>query len=246
MASDIPRLSVIIPAYNESGRVGATIERIQDYFAQQEYGGEIVVVDDGSTDGTADYVRQQFPGVTVVAYAPNRGKGFAVKRGVEVATGAYRLCYDADGSTPIEEIEKVWPKTDAGAEVVIGSRALPDSDVAVHQPWYRENMGRIYNLILRILRLTEFPDTQCGFKVFSARAAQSMFPLQTMDGYGADCELLVIAKLHGLNVDQVPVRWLNSPDTRVHPIIDSLKMLREAMGVKWNALRGKYNPVTPN
>lgn len=240
MVSAPIHLSVVVPCYNEAARIGRTLDMFHAYLAGQNYSWEIIVVDDGSDDGTAEAVRGSFPGVRVISYRPNRGKGHAVKEGMLAARGAYRLVSDADGSTPIEEIEKFWPELERGAAIVIGSRALPESRIEVRQPWYRENMGRVYNLILRVLGLTRFPDTQCGFKAFTAEACGVVFPRQTVDGFGADCELLYIATLHGLRVVQVPVRWLNSPDTRVHPVFDSLKMLCEIGRVRWNALRGRY------
>lgn len=234
-------LSVIVPCYNESRRVGQTLAIFQRYLRAQPYAHEILVVDDGSDDGTAALVRREFPDVTVLQYAENRGKGYATKTGMAEAQGAYRLVSDADGSTPITELEKFWPEFDAGAEVVIGSRALPESDIAVRQPWYRENMGRVYNLMLRALGLTRCPDTQCGFKAFTAKASEIIFPRQRMDGFGADAECLYIAKRHGLAIAQVPVRWLNSPDTRVHAVFDSLQMMREALTIRVNSFRRIYD-----
>lgn len=239
--SDMPvRLSVILPCFNESGRIGATLDSFQEYLANQDYASEIVVVDDGSTDDTAEVVRQGYPNVRVERYETNRGKGWATQVGMKVARGEFRLVSDADASTPLDEIEKFWPAFDDGASVVIGSRALPESDIAVRQPWYRENMGRIFNLLLRVLHLTDFPDTQCGFKAYTAESCDIIFPRQRMEGYGADCECLYIAKKHGLKVVQIPVRWLNSPDTRVHAIFDSLDMIREVLLIRIAILMGKY------
>lgn len=237
--SDIT-LSLIIPAFNEASRVGQTLAVCFEYFAAQSYKYEVIVVDDGSTDGTSDVVREQFPTVKLIRYSENRGKGYAVKAGMAEAEGDYRLFYDADGSTPITEMSKVWPMIEEGADIVIGSRALPGSEVAVRQPWYRQNMGRVYNVLLRILRLTRFPDTQCGFKVMSRASAASIMPLITRDGFGMDCELLAIAQLQGYRIEQVPVRWLNSEDSRVRIVRDSLDMIREVLIVRWNLIAGKY------
>ena len=240
MTEEHRRLSVVIPCYNERGRIGETLEQFRAYLAAQEYASEIVVVDDGSTDGTAGYVREHFPGVRVIDYRPNRGKGHAAKVGLEEGKGQYRLVSDADASTPISELEKFWPEVDGGADIVIGSRALPASQIEVRQPWYRQNMGRTYNLVLRSLGLTAFPDTQCGFKLFTAKACEVVLPRQTADGFGADAEWLYIARKHGLKIAQVPVRWINSPDSRVHALFDSLDMLGEVAKIRWNALRGRY------
>lgn len=240
MNSEI-RLSVILPCYNESRRIGKTIESFEQYLNDQDYTYELIVVDDGSTDDTAEHVRDTYPEVRVIRYEQNRGKGYATKAGMLEAAGEYRLVSDADGSTPISELEKVWPEFENGAQVVIGSRALPGSDIAVRQPWYRQNMGRVYNLMLRMLGLTRFPDTQCGFKAFTAHACDVIFPRQRIDGFGADCECLYIAKRHNLAVAQVPVRWLNSPDSRVHALYDSLRMIREALTIRLNTFRGVYD-----
>lgn len=238
--SESPHLSVVIPAYNEERRIGPTLDAMKAYLDARDYAYEIIVVDDGSGDATSAIVREQYPGVRLITCPGNKGKGYAVKQGMLAADGAYRLFYDADSSTPIEELEKVWPLMEAGAAIVIGSRALPDSNVEVRQPWYRQNMGRIYNLLLRSLFLTEYPDTQCGFKVLTAGATETVFPRETMNGYGSDCEVLCIARVHGLPVAQIPVRWLNSPDTRVHAFFDSLDMIREVLIIRWNLFRGRY------
>lgn len=233
-------LSIVIPAFNEAGRILDTLALIEAYAGKQEYAMEIIVVDDGSSDDTAAVVEEAFPGVRVISYQPNRGKGYAVKKGMLAAAGKFRVFYDADASTPIDEVEKLWPEFEAGAAVVIGSRALPDSDIEVRQPWYRQNMGRVYNVILRGLGLTRFRDTQCGFKGFTAESCEVIFPFQTRNGYGSDCEILYIAERQGQPVAEIPVRWINSPDSRVHAFYDSLDMLREVCAVRLNALQGKY------
>lgn len=232
--------SLIIPAYNEASRISETLTACSEYLAGQPFDSEIIVVDDGSTDDTSEIVRRGFPNVKVIRYPDNRGKGHAVKVGISAATGEFRLFYDADGSTPISELEKVWPLVENGVDIVIGSRALLDSDIAVKQPWYRQNMGRIYNLLLRMLGLTRFPDTQCGFKMMNADSATSVMPLITRDGFGMDCEMLAIAERQGYRIEQLPVRWLNSEDSRVRVLRDSLNMVREVLVVRWNLLTGKY------
>ena len=221
MAEGPVRVSLIIPTFNEADRIGGTLEAVQAYFVRQGYAFEVIVVDDGSTDGTSEAVRSRFPDVKVIAYPRNRGKGYAMRRGVVEAAGAVRIVYDADGSTPIEEVGRLWPEFEKGAAVVIGSRALPDSDVRVRQPKYRRAMGRIFNWLLRALRLTTFRDTQCGFKAFTAASCDVIFPRLTMNGFGSDCEMLYLARVHGLPVVQVPVTWINSPVSRVNPVLDS-------------------------
>ena len=235
------RLSLIIPAYNEAQRIQASLESAEAYLDRQDYDYEIIVVDDGSTDGTPQVVRDTHPEVHLESYGENRGKGYAVRHGMTVARGDYRLFSDADGSTPIEELDKVWPRFDDGADVAIGSRALPESNVETHQPWYRENMGRVFNGIVRVMRLTRFHDTQCGFKAFSRKAADIVFPRQTIDGFGFDPELLYIAQRHGLRVDEIPVHWVNCPYTRVNAVTDSARMIGEMLQIRVNAWRGRYD-----
>ncbi len=239
--SAIPRLSVVVPCFNESGRIGATLERLRDFFDGQSYGAELIVVDDGSTDGTASVVAEGHPDVRLVRYGTNRGKGHAVKQGMLEATGAYRLIYDADSSTPIEEVSKLWPRFDAGADCVIGSRTAPGAAIGAHQPRYREIIGKLGNRFIRLAGLTTFTDTQCGFKAFTAEAARTIFARQVMERFGADCEYLCIARVHGLTVAEVPVRWNNCPDTRVRPVRDSLRTLCEVLVIRANLWRRRYD-----
>ncbi|MBI4556183.1 MAG: glycosyltransferase family 2 protein [Candidatus Hydrogenedentes bacterium] len=233
-------LSLVIPAYNEEKRIGETLRGACAYLAAQQYNSEIIVVDDGSRDATRALVEREFPRIRVVSYQPNCGKGHAVKKGMMAATGDFRVYFDADASTPIEELEKLWPRFEAGADIVIGSRALPNSDVQLHQTWYRENMGRFYNVILRTLGLTRFRDTQCGFKGYTAPATQIVFPRVTFSSYSFDAEALFIAELHGLRIEEVPVRWINSPHTRVNPITDASRMLRDILTIRQKARQGQY------
>ncbi len=235
-----PRLSLVIPAFNEAVRVLVTLDKAQAYFRAQAYPTEVIVVDDGSTDGTAEAVRGRFPEVKIIESPWNRGKGHAMRLGAARSTGEVVLVYDADGSTPIDEIEKLWPHLDQGAEVVIGSRAAPGARVETPQPKYRRMMGRAYNVLLRSLGLTEFRDTQCGFKAFTARARDIIFPRLTIDGFGSDCEMLVIARLHNLKTEEVPVRWINSTDTRVRAVHDSLMMFAEVLRIRLRAWAGAY------
>ena len=233
-------LSIIIPAYNEELRLAPTLKSVQEYLSTQDYTGEIIVVDDGSSDKTAALVQETFPEITVLSYLPNRGKGFAVKTGMLKSDADYALFYDADAATPVSEIDKLWPQFDAGAEVVIASRSLPDSQVEIHQPWYREWMGRMYNLILRAFGLTSLIDTQCGFKCFTRHARETIFPRQTIDGFSFDIELLHIAQCHKLSVHEIPVRWLNDAASSVNPFIDSTKMFFEICIIRLRSFSGAY------
>lgn len=238
-------LSVVIPAYNEAMRIESTLVHVLRYLEQQEYAAEIIVVDDGSRDATFGIVRNMRTpyrtALRIHQLPENRGKGAAVRTGMrDLARGAIRLFYDADASTPIEELEKVWPCFNDGASIVIGSRSLPDSRVEVHQAPYREFMGRCFNHILRLLRLTSYIDTQCGFKAFTAEAADTVFSRQSLDRFSFDVEILFIAARHGLAIREIPVRWINSPASRVNPIKDSLRMFWDVILIHYRNWQGLY------
>lgn len=239
-------LSVIIPAYNESARIGGSLEQAAQYLERQPYASEIIVVDDGSEDGTAAIARgheRSGPplSVKVVAYAPNRGKGHAVRMGMRAASGAHRLFFDADASTPIEEVERLWPLFEGGAAIVIGSRAHPESDIQVHQARYREGMGRVFNLMLRGLGITRFKDTQCGFKAFTAEAAEAVFARQRIERYSFDAELLFIAQRLGFAIAETPIVWRNSPESRVNPVTDATRMFLDILRIRLNAFLRRYD-----
>ncbi len=234
-------LSLVIPAFNEEKNIGETLLKAERYLSRQTYESEIIVIDDGSTDGTLAKVRSSFPNVETTSYSPNQGKGFAVRAGMMAAKGDYRVFYDADGSTPIEELEKLWPCFNDGADIVIGSRDLSQSEVVVHQSWLREHMGRVFNLLVKIFALGGFPDTQCGFKGFTAAACEVVFPRQTLDGFAFDVELLYLARKHGLRVDQVPVKWINEPETKVNLVTGSFSMLLELLTIRFKNRKGNYD-----
>ena len=233
-------LSLIIPAYNEEKRIADTLNKVLKYLRIQNYDYEIILVDDGSEDKTTELVEKEFPEVKIISYKSNRGKGHAVKTGMESANGNYRIFYDADASTPIEELEKFWQKFEEGAEVVIGSRALPESNIELHQPWYRETMGRTFNLFVKLFAIRDFPDTQCGFKGFTAEACKKIFPRQTINRFSFDAEILYIGKKLKFRIDQVPVRWINSPASRVNAITDSTRMLLDLISIRFKDFLGKY------
>ena len=240
---EIPRLSVVIPAFNEEPRLPATLDKLEQYFARVEYPVEVIVVDDGSSDGTADLVRARAGGrmnLQLGQNPGNMGKGVAVRRGMTMARGQYRLFFDADGSTPIEEVEKFYPAFAAGADVCIGSRALPESQLVVPQPWHRVLMGRVFNGMVSTLVVGGFRDTQCGFKGFSARAAELIFPRQQLHGFGFDVELLYIAKTQRLTVKEIPVVWIASPASRVRAFRDARRMFVDLLRIRRHAWRGRY------
>ncbi|MDP7638510.1 MAG: glycosyltransferase family 2 protein [Candidatus Hydrogenedentes bacterium] len=234
------RLLIVIPAFNEAKRIGDTLARVEAYLARQAYDSQVMVVDDGSSDDTLKVVADGFPKVRRVECRPNRGKGLAVRTGMLASEADYRVFYDADGSTPIEELEKLWPRFDAGADVVIGSRALAESDVAVPQVWYRTRMGRFFNILVRRLALSGVLDTQCGFKGFTAEACNAVFPRQSIDGFAFDVEVLYIAAKQGLRIDEIPVRWEDSPASSVGLVGGSLSMFIELLAIRLRGWRGRY------
>jgi dolichyl-phosphate beta-glucosyltransferase len=208
-----PFLSVVIPAFNEAERLPRTLGRLTAFLRDFGRGHEVLVVDDGSVDATAEKARAA--GATVLRNERNRGKGHAVRRGMLEARGERRLMTDADLSTPIEELPRLLQKIDEGWDVVIGSRALPESRIEVHQPWYRENMGRLYNVFVRALALPGLHDTQCGFKLWTAAAARAAFAPARLDGFSFDVEALYLARKRGYRMTEVPVTWRNDAATRV-------------------------------
>ena len=236
-------ISLVIPAYNEEHRLGATLDRLAEFFGALDRSAEVIVVDDGSTDDTARIAESKaglFKHFRLIRNGGNRGKGYSVRNGMTQARGDIRLFYDADSSTPIEELHKVLPRIEEGFDIVIGSRSLPDSDVQVRQKWYREYLGKLFNVLVKLFALRGFIDTQCGFKCFTARATKVVFPRQTLWGFGFDVELLFIARKHGLRAIEIPVRWINSPSSRLNPVTDSLRMLAELMTIRIKDLLGRY------
>jgi len=232
------KISFIIPAYNEAARIGATLRDVVEYFSAQDYAWEIIVVDDGSTDETAAVAAGE--GIRVIHLERNEGKGAAVRRGMLESQGDVRIFSDADGSTPVREVAPLLTLIESGADVVIGSRALAQSDVQVHQAWPREQMGKIFNVILKCFALTPYKDTQCGFKGFTAQAAETVFSRQQIAHFSFDVELLYIARLDGLKIEEMPVTWRNAPQSTLHPITDSAKMVLDLLRIRWNAMRGLY------
>jgi dolichyl-phosphate beta-glucosyltransferase len=234
---DRPFLSVVIPAYNEENRLGPTLVRIREYLAVQEYTSEILVVDNASRDRTTEVAQEA--GVEVIE-EPRRGKGAAVRTGMLAARGEYILFSDADLSTPIEEIEKLLDQIRAGADVAIASRGLPTSNLVKRQPWYREIVGRIGNILVRLMAVHGIADTQCGFKLFPREIARRVFPAQRLTGAAFDVELLFIVQHAGWKVAEVPVTWIDSPDTRFSRVRDSLDALKDLFRIRANWLLGRY------
>lgn len=236
--------SIVIPAYNESARLGATLDKVLDYVRTQAWDAEIIVVNDGSRDNTAEIVRgytEKFPQMRLVENPGNRGKGFSVRNGVLNSRGRRILFTDADLSSPIEEAPKLFQALEEGADVAIGSRWLRAEMQTQRQPLHRQLFGRIFNLMLRTTLGLQFADTQCGFKAFTRGAAQSIFPLQRIERWGFDPEILFLARKFGFKVREVPVAWGHSGGTRINPIVDGSKMFAEMFRVRWYNLTGKYD-----
>jgi dolichyl-phosphate beta-glucosyltransferase len=230
-------LSVVIPAYNEAGRIGPGLRRAVDYLRRRGGSFEVLVVDDGSRDETAA-VAAGFAGegVRVLRHERNRGKGGAVKTGVLASRGDRVLLSDADFSTPIEEVEKLEARL-AESPVVLGSRAVAGAAVRLRQPFYRELMGKTFNLIIRLLGVRGLHDTQCGFKLLRGDVARSLGADLTIEGFAYDVELVWLAQRRGVPVAEVGVIWVNSPDSRVSPIRSSLSMLRDVILMRLRARR---------
>lgn len=240
-------LSVIIPAYNESKRIGATLDSIKRYLYFSAPAGlryEIIVVDDGSRDDTSRVVKEfaeSFPGLRLIEHAENRGKGHAVKTGMEKACGAYRLYMDADNSVKIGAVERFLDAMrGSSCDIVIGSIAHEGSRTIEHNGWHRRLLGKITKAIVGLVTASGVSDTQRGFKLFSARAADEIFALQKIERFGFDIELLVIAQKHGYAVKEMPVVWDNPAGSKVglRSYIDSSV---ELMFIYWNTVTGKYN-----
>lgn len=235
-----PQLSIIVPAYNEEERLPHTLQSILGYLGRAKFTWELIVVDDGSADGTPERAREvlgEDARCSVIRHHRNRGKGAAIRTGMLQARGQRRLFTDADNSTPIEEAAKLLRAMKSRrADVVIGSRAVRGAQLEQRQPFYREMMGRIFNLIVQTLALPGIRDTQCGFKLFTSRAAEYAFARQVTDGWSFDVEVLMLARRRGYRIVEVPVRWINSPASRVSPIRDSVRMFWDVLRIRLRRL----------
>jgi dolichyl-phosphate beta-glucosyltransferase len=231
-----PELSIVVPCYNEEQRLPRTIEQIERYLAGTMASYELILVDDGSSDGTRkimDAAADRNRSIRLEALPHNRGKGRALAEGVAVARGAEILVTDADLSTPIEELDKLQAELRGGAGVAIASRAMKKSRVEVSQPIYRVLMGKAFNLLVQAVLLPGIWDTQCGFKLFRADVAHDAFARLTTDGFGYDPEVLYRAKRRGVRIAEVPVIWRNSAPTKVSPIKSSLDMFRHVLRIRF-------------
>jgi dolichyl-phosphate beta-glucosyltransferase len=238
------RYSIIIPAYNEGARIDASLEKILAWVGKNGWNAELIVVNDGSSDDTRARVeRYRDPSIQLLENPGNRGKGYSVRHGMLHAAGEVLLFSDADLSSPIEEADKLFRAIAAGADVAIGSRWLDSNLQTERQPLHRQLLGRIFNLMLRVVLGLKFKDTQCGFKAFTRQAAQAIFRVQKIERWGFDPELLYLARQFGFKVTEVPVSWAHRPGTRISPLSDGLRMFLETLKIRWNALSGKYAAV---
>lgn len=239
-----PRISVVMPAYNEARRLPETLAQLNSFASSDGRISELIIVDDGSRDDTAAVVNAARGGslpIRLITYRSNAGKGYAVRRGVMTASGDTILITDADLSTPISEISSLLAALDH-ADVVIGSRALARSEVRVRQAWYRQKMGRTFNSLMAAITGLPFRDTQCGFKLLRTDAARRIFTQATVDRFAWDVEILMIACSMGYRVEEIPVVWINSPDSRVRILRDSSRMLFDTLRMRFRLGKVRCSP----
>lgn len=242
--TEYPHYSIVIPAYNEQGRIPATLQTVLDCICIRGWAAEVVVVNDGSRDRTASVVREfaaNAPQIRLLENPGNRGKGYSVRNGLLHSLGDVVMFTDADLSAPIEEAERLFDAIAQGADIAIGSRWLDRKRQTIRQPLYRQFFGRCFNGVTRMVMGLSFADTQCGFKAFTRSAAQTVFQLQTIERWGFDPEILFIALKRGFKIVEVPVSWAHDERTRISYLKDGVRMLQDIAQVRWNALLGRYN-----
>lgn len=235
--------SIVIPAFNEKARLGATLDEVVRSIQDNGWKAEVIVVDDGSTDNTADIVKTfaaKNSFIRLLANPQNCGKGYSVRNGMLHAAGEIVLFTDADLSSPIDEAPRLFKAIHEGADIAIGSRWLASSRQTIQQPLYRQFFGRCFNLVTRLIMRLPYADTQCGFKAFTRPAAQTVFQLQRIQRWGFDPEILYIARKRGYVVREVPVSWGHDERSRISYLRDGLQMLKELIVVRWNSLTGAY------
>lgn len=239
-----PQYSIIIPAYNETARIGRALASVTECVRARKWDAEVLVVDDGSTDDTATIIAewsQTHPEVRLIRNPQNRGKGYSVRNGMLRSAGEIVMFTDADLSSPIEEAELLFAAIDKGADVAIGSRWLIGKRIVHKQPLYRRIFGRCFNALTRSIMRLPFADTQCGFKAFRREAAHIVFGLQRIERWGFDPEILFIARKRGLRITEVPVTWGHDERSRISYLRDGLQMLLELVFVRWSAVTGYYS-----
>ena len=239
-----PKYSIVIPAFNERARIPATLDAVLGCIRAHQWDAEVIVVNDGSTDSTAQIVRDiaaTAPELRLLENPGNHGKGYSVRNGVLNALGDVVLFTDSDLSAPIEEADRLFAAIADGADIAIGSRWLESGRQTHRQPLYRQFFGRCFNSVTRLVMGLPFVDTQCGFKAFTRAAAQTVFQLQTIERWGFDPEILFIALKRGFTVKEVPVSWAHDARTRMSYLKDGMQMLKELAIIRWNALTGHYS-----
>jgi len=242
MDGNNPLLTIIIPAYNEEQRLPTTLPQVADFVEAQDYPAEILVVDNASTDRTSDVVRAvaaEHPIISLL-YQPIQGKGAAVRKGMLEGRGEYLFICDADLAMPIEEVNKFLPPTLSDYDVAIASREAAGA-IRYNEPWYRHLMGRVFNLLVRLLAVPGIQDTQCGFKCLRREAARDIFTIQKIDGWAFDVEILHIARRRGYRIVEVPIHWYYGEGSRVSPIRDSINMLVEVLHIRRSGRSGLYD-----
>jgi dolichyl-phosphate beta-glucosyltransferase len=242
MSAAAPELSIVIPAYNEELRLPVSLAQVSAYIRASGRETDVIVVDDGSTDGTAavaESFRDEIPSLRLISNGENRGKGYSVRHGMLEARGRIVLFTDADLSAPIEEADKLLAAIE-NYDVAIGSRAINRGLITVRQSVFREFAGIVFNAIVRVILRLPFVDTQCGFKAFRREPCHIIFQQQTIERFGFDPELLYLARHHGLRALEIPVRWAHSAATKVNMFRDSLQMFADVFIIRWNALTGRY------
>jgi glycosyltransferase involved in cell wall biosynthesis len=235
-----PFLSIIIPAHNEENRLPDTLEQVFDFLKKQSFTAEVIVVENGSTDKTFEIAQgfmEQHNNLYVIQ--SERGKGAAVRRGMLEAKGAYRFMCDADLSMPVEEITKFIPPAVNNFDITIASREAKGA-VRYNEPPYRHLGGRAINFLIQLFILPGLNDTQCGFKCFSAKVADDIFALQTLNGWSFDIEMLYVARRHQYKILEIPIHWVHHPETKVNAVRDAIRMIQDIFRIRVNALRGMY------
>jgi dolichyl-phosphate beta-glucosyltransferase len=239
----MPAYSIVIPAYNESERITSGLDQVLAFVSRQQWDAEIIVVNDGSRDDTAEIVRRYClanPEVRLIENPGNRGKGYSVRNGVLHATGELILFSDADLSSPITEAVRLFEAICGGADVAIGSRWLNSKMMTERQSAFRQVAGRVFNLLNRVVLGLNFKDTQCGMKAFTRRAALDVFPRQHIERWGFDPEILFISRKLGYKTVEVPVEWAHDDRSKINPVVDGMKMFVELLAIRWYSLTGQY------
>ncbi len=236
--------SIVIPAYNESDRLQNSLQKIVAFLDEQKWSAEVLVVNDGSRDNTAEIIRQfaaQYPFIRLIENPGNRGKGYSVRNGMLQANGDIVLFTDADLSAPITEAPKLFAEIAKGADVAFGSRWLVAKMQTERQSILRQIAGRMYNVVMRLMLGLKYKDTQCGFKAFNRRAVETIFTRQRVERWGFDVELLFLARKFKLKVVEIPVAWAHDDRSKINPLVDGVKMFAEMVSIRWNSIMGKYS-----